>query len=434
MTVFSKMIDNKRIGLALSGGGYRAAAYHLGTLRALHKLGILKKIDVISSVSGGSIIAAYYLLHEEDYTSFDEKFFKKLGHGVMHLAYLNVLIVVGMLCLVGFLLTPWLLLLVFPLFWFFCYKIFPLSKLVALQYRWLFFGKKTLSDLPDSPSLVINTTDVAQCCLFKFSKNRAWGKNYYNRSVHEDYFTGVNFPISTAVMASSCVPFAFTPIRMPEKYRIKKTATCPLLVDGGLYDNQGVHELGENGDHSAQYIIVSNAGNTELNDKRIWNIVKMLVKTSDILMKRIEKMQSRNNMFLTDNVNRRFAYCNLSYDNTDRLVSSFIRNIASGLVPAETYTLHGISEEIAAQLVDKYKHTNTIDKENFEKLKELVKKSIGWDELAKICPSAQEALKAKAVKTNLVRLSKKKRDALAKYAEWMTMVQVRLYLPNLLVD
>ena len=56
--------DGKRIGLALSGGGYRAAAYHIGALRALHKLGVLGKVDVISSVSGGSITAASYALHE----------------------------------------------------------------------------------------------------------------------------------------------------------------------------------------------------------------------------------------------------------------------------------------------------------------------------------------------------------------------------------
>lgn len=36
--------NGKRIGLALSGGGYRAAAYHLGTLRALHKMGLLEKV------------------------------------------------------------------------------------------------------------------------------------------------------------------------------------------------------------------------------------------------------------------------------------------------------------------------------------------------------------------------------------------------------
>lgn len=39
-----------KIGLALSGGGYRAAAYHIGTLRALQKLKILDKVDVISSM------------------------------------------------------------------------------------------------------------------------------------------------------------------------------------------------------------------------------------------------------------------------------------------------------------------------------------------------------------------------------------------------
>ena len=39
--------DGKKIGLALSGGGYRAAAYHIGALRALHKLGVLDKVDVI---------------------------------------------------------------------------------------------------------------------------------------------------------------------------------------------------------------------------------------------------------------------------------------------------------------------------------------------------------------------------------------------------
>ena len=39
------MEDKIKIGLALSGGGYRAAAYHLGTLRALYKLGVLDMID-----------------------------------------------------------------------------------------------------------------------------------------------------------------------------------------------------------------------------------------------------------------------------------------------------------------------------------------------------------------------------------------------------
>lgn len=130
--------DNNCIGLALSGGGYRAAAYHLGTLRALYKLGLLNKIDTISSVSGGSIVSAYYLLHLGDFKNFDERFYKKLGCGVMHLAFLDILLVLGIFAALGFLVSPWLSLLIIPSFWFFCYKMFPLSWLVELQYRWLF--------------------------------------------------------------------------------------------------------------------------------------------------------------------------------------------------------------------------------------------------------------------------------------------------------
>src|SRR5215467_11369205 len=50
---------NNRIALCLSGGGFRAALFHLGALRRLNELGILSKIDTITSVSGGSIISAH---------------------------------------------------------------------------------------------------------------------------------------------------------------------------------------------------------------------------------------------------------------------------------------------------------------------------------------------------------------------------------------
>jgi NTE family protein len=48
------------IGLALSGGGSRAMAFHLGCLRALEDLGVLPRVNVLSTISGGSIIGAYY--------------------------------------------------------------------------------------------------------------------------------------------------------------------------------------------------------------------------------------------------------------------------------------------------------------------------------------------------------------------------------------
>ena len=146
------------------------------------------------------------------------------------------------------------------------------------------------------------------------------------------------------------------PIRMPEKFRRNKVNKLPLLVDGGLYDNQGVHEISEQSSehYFTKYAIVSNAGNTDLNDKKIWNIVKLLIKTSDILMKRIEKLQSRKIMFSSSNVESRFAYLSLTWDATDRLVRGFVWNIAKGLVPAEVYQEHGIEEEEAESMRKHY--------------------------------------------------------------------------------
>ncbi len=45
------------MGLCLSGGGYRAALFHLGALRRLDELGVLGQVRTISAVSGGALIA-----------------------------------------------------------------------------------------------------------------------------------------------------------------------------------------------------------------------------------------------------------------------------------------------------------------------------------------------------------------------------------------
>jgi NTE family protein len=51
-----------KVGLALSGGGFRAAFFHVGVLARLAEIGVLPKVEVISTVSGGSIVgAAYYI-------------------------------------------------------------------------------------------------------------------------------------------------------------------------------------------------------------------------------------------------------------------------------------------------------------------------------------------------------------------------------------
>lgn len=50
------------IGVALSGGGFRAAAFHLGVLKRLEEVGVLESVERLSTVSGGSVVGALYAL------------------------------------------------------------------------------------------------------------------------------------------------------------------------------------------------------------------------------------------------------------------------------------------------------------------------------------------------------------------------------------
>ncbi|HEX8355660.1 MAG TPA: patatin-like phospholipase family protein [Pyrinomonadaceae bacterium] len=51
-----------KIGLGLSGGGFRASLYHIGVLAKLAELDVLRRVEVLSCVSGGSVIGAHYYL------------------------------------------------------------------------------------------------------------------------------------------------------------------------------------------------------------------------------------------------------------------------------------------------------------------------------------------------------------------------------------
>lgn len=63
-----------KIGLALSGGGFRAILYHLGLVSFLRDAGILPQVTHITSVSGGSIIAAHLVLNWDRYNGSPNEF------------------------------------------------------------------------------------------------------------------------------------------------------------------------------------------------------------------------------------------------------------------------------------------------------------------------------------------------------------------------
>src|ERR1043165_6259325 len=64
------------IGLALSGGGFRGTLFHLGVVRFLRDAGILPDVTHITSVSGGSILAAHLVLNWDRYNGSPEEFDK----------------------------------------------------------------------------------------------------------------------------------------------------------------------------------------------------------------------------------------------------------------------------------------------------------------------------------------------------------------------
>lgn len=51
-----------KFGLALSGGGFRASLFHIGVLACLAERDVLRHVEALSCVSGGSIIGAHYYL------------------------------------------------------------------------------------------------------------------------------------------------------------------------------------------------------------------------------------------------------------------------------------------------------------------------------------------------------------------------------------
>ena len=142
MPVFEgPQVQDPEIGLALSGGGYRAAAFHLGVFRKLNELGLLANVRIISSVSGGSILAAYYLLYHQNFQAFDDGISKFLTEVTIDTS------------------AVWK------------GRLNPFKSTFSYlvnAYDKNLYANTPLKGLADSPQLVINATDLATGHLWKF--------------------------------------------------------------------------------------------------------------------------------------------------------------------------------------------------------------------------------------------------------------------------
>src|SRR4051794_20618409 len=71
------------IALCLSGGGYRAATYALGTLSMLDELDLLDDVKLLSTVSGGTFTGLTYATWQSEGKNFDE-FYKDFSNYLKH--------------------------------------------------------------------------------------------------------------------------------------------------------------------------------------------------------------------------------------------------------------------------------------------------------------------------------------------------------------
>jgi predicted acylesterase/phospholipase RssA len=226
----------KKIGLALSGGGFRASLYHLGLIRFLRDAAILPQVTHITSVSGGSIFAAHLALNWERYNGTPQEFDAAAAE-ILAFVQLDV----RNRILRRFPMT-------LPLRW--PRKLIGLSNrklsrtgLLEYQYEKRLFGDTSLFELPESPQLHILATNLNQGCLCSFSRQgllmpRALpGHAFHIDCIHVGLAT-----VAMAVTASSAYPGFFPPLELTGA-EVGATAGGfgrQSYTDGGIFDNLGV--------------------------------------------------------------------------------------------------------------------------------------------------------------------------------------------------
>lgn len=329
-----------KIGLALSGGGFRASLYHIGVLAKLAELDLLRSIEYLSCVSGGSIIGAYYYLEvrhllqtkrddeitPKDYIDIVQRIEKEFLTGVQRNIRTRVI-------------SEWrtsLKMMVVP-----DYsrttragELYESELYSRVQdgendsYRWL----NELIVIPKDedrkefrpkdhnwhrsnkvPILIINATALNTGHNWQFTAT--WmgeppgtidtiDANYRLRRIYYDDAPEDNQKVRLghAVAASACVPGIFEPIPLNHLYEREipkyerdgaQSTVTPIirLVDGGVHDNQGVAALLDQG--CGIFIVSDASGHMNSLDFPSNKILGVPLRSNDILQARVREAQYR---------------------------------------------------------------------------------------------------------------------------------------------
>lgn len=251
------------IGLALSGGGARAIAFHLGCLRALHELGLLGDVKVISTVSGGSVIGGLYATHQGSFSAFEERVRQLLAEGLMQSAirkalttteglralYCWVILVFVNGVLFAFSRATWVISLLFPSDrrhqWRIDVGHTPVRRFASRTtiLRRVFddvFEGRLVRELPaEGPLLIILAADLRSGSAFYFSRQSSG-------SWRLQELADADVSLAHAVTASAAYPLLLPalddvlPFNKKDGTRREERVS---LTDGGIYDNLGLAPL-----------------------------------------------------------------------------------------------------------------------------------------------------------------------------------------------
>jgi predicted acylesterase/phospholipase RssA len=282
-----------RLGLALSGGGFRATLFHLGVLRFLKDVGRLKDVSDIASVSGGSILAAHLTLNWERYTGTDEQFDEAANEVVKFVQFDVRNYIVRRLPLQ------------FPLRLLAKLTRRPVRHLTANTilercYAKHLYGDRCLYELPKTPALHMLATNVSNGGLSVFNRNGLFiQQRTQDGEIRFDHIPTKIASIPRVVGASSAFPGFFPPVEITAADLGVREGEFPTeyFTDGGVFDNLGIRAFswlkfqGEQIDE----VIVSDAGKPFqiLSDSAL-GIVGQSMRATDILWDRVWQLEREN--------------------------------------------------------------------------------------------------------------------------------------------
>lgn len=376
-----------KVGLALSGGGFRASLYHIGVLARLAELDMLRHVEVISSVSGGSILAAYYYLElrhllqtkpdgvitREDYIQLVRNVETNVLEGVQRNIRLRMMLEPG---------SNWKVLssrastTTDRLADFYERELYARVKDEFHGSRQRFIQDLMVhpAEAPEGagfsprygnwrrlhkvPMLILNATTLNTCHNWQFTATymgepplramdaRIDSNDRLRRMYYEDappQYRRVR--LGQAVAASACVPGLFDPLVLDRLY----PDYAAKLVDGGVYDNQGVASLRS---EDCTVLLISDAsGQTALEKEPGGARIGVSLRANNVLMARGRQEQYQLISALADaGLLRGVAYVHLKRDLDAHPVDWIDCPDPSTLDQQMPLTTYGIRKDVQAAL------------------------------------------------------------------------------------